>query len=454
MKEPSTSKNKKDNLLLLELSNYTSPEISENPSKKWIKYGDDNDYFGYLLDRYKGSSTNHALINGISQMIVGEGLESKDETTQEENWEQVNSLFTYQDLSRWAFDYKGLGFYMQQIILSKDGSKIARVKHTPVQNWRSGKADSNGVVNEYFYSDDWSKYTQPKYRPVCYPAYSPEKKDPLQIMAVKPYRAGSFYYPNVDYQGALQYAHIEEEISNFHINNLLNGMFPSLLINFNNGEPDSDTRREIESSINNKWGGTTSTGKIIIAFNDDKDRAASVDPVSQPDLDKMFDLLSKESSEKIMIGHRVTSPALFGVRSGSGLGNNADELRVAAILFEETVIRPYRLMMLENINQLLLHNGVKIDLSFKSLNPFKKFPSYQEEKPLETPNKMDIADGTELSKEDDRPYMTDDQQDAILDAIDPYGEPVDGKDWFEVDVADVHDEEEEDKLFEGNESDR
>ena len=39
----------------------------------------------------------------------------------------------------------------------------------------------------------------------------------------------------VDYQGGLQYAELEEEISNYHLNNIMNGLAPSMLINFNNG---------------------------------------------------------------------------------------------------------------------------------------------------------------------------------------------------------------------------
>lgn len=429
--------------MVLGMSNYSSPEISENPSRKWINYGDDNMYFEYLLDRYRGSATSHALINGIAEMVIGDGLTSTDIT----NLEIAKKIFTFNDSLRWAFDLKCLGFYMQQIILSKDLKKIVKVKHTPVQNWRSGKANEKGEVAEFWYSDDWSKHTQSKYRPKSYPAFNAEYPVALSILAVKPYRAGSFYYPTVDYQGALQYAHIEEEISNFHINNLLNGMFPGLLINFNNGVPEEDARKEIERQVNKKWGRTSNTGRIMVAFNDDKERAASITAVEQTDLDKMFDLLSKESSEKIMIGNRVTSPALFGVKSGMGLGNNADELRVSSILFEQNVLKHYRRLITENFEQLLLLNGLEIDLEFKTLNPFTDFPSYKE-----TPNKMDINDGTNLSKHnhDDRPVMTDEMQKSYLEAINPYGESVDDKEWFEVAVTEVKDGNEEDKLFELN----
>jgi len=351
MNEPTQSSN--NQVLVLNMRNYVAPKIIEDPSRKWINYGQNNDYFDYLLDRYRGSATNHALINGIYQMIVGEGLDSDMKQAQPEWFAEANALFDYDEILKWAFDFKWGGYYIMQIIRSKDLKRIAKVKHTPVQNWRSGKADANGKIDTMYYSDDWSKYTSPRFRPEPYPVYDPAKPTDLSILCVKPYRAGSFYYPNVDYQGGLQYAHIEEEISNFHINNLLNGMFPGLLVNFNNGIPEEEARSEIENLINFKWGGSTNAGKIIVAFNDSAENAATVVPVTPQDLDKMFDILNTQSSEKIMISHRVISPTLFGVRAGAGLGNNADELRVSSILFEETVLRLYRRQMINSFEYVL-----------------------------------------------------------------------------------------------------
>ena len=60
------------------LSNYTSPVIKEVSGKEWIEYGADNNYFQVLLDRYNGSPTNNAAINGISQAIYGKGLNASD----------------------------------------------------------------------------------------------------------------------------------------------------------------------------------------------------------------------------------------------------------------------------------------------------------------------------------------------------------------------------------------
>ena len=51
-----------NDLRIVNLSTYTSPEIVEKSNKKWVAYGSDNNYFGYLIDRYNGSQTTLLLM--------------------------------------------------------------------------------------------------------------------------------------------------------------------------------------------------------------------------------------------------------------------------------------------------------------------------------------------------------------------------------------------------------
>lgn len=71
-------KSSKSEISFVNLATYTSPDVVELPNKDWVKYGDDNNYFQYLLDMYNGSPTNNACINGLSQQIYGKGLNATD----------------------------------------------------------------------------------------------------------------------------------------------------------------------------------------------------------------------------------------------------------------------------------------------------------------------------------------------------------------------------------------
>ena len=74
MKKKST----KSAINIVNLNNYNSPDIQVNKQKDWVTFGDKNAYFKYLIDRYSGSPTNNAIVNGVSQMIYGKGIDATD----------------------------------------------------------------------------------------------------------------------------------------------------------------------------------------------------------------------------------------------------------------------------------------------------------------------------------------------------------------------------------------
>ena len=92
-----------------------------------------------------------------------------------------------------------------------------------------------------------------------------------------------------------------------------------------------------------KFSGSSNAGKFILAFNDNAESAfASIEPVQLSDAHQQYQFLSEESTKKIMVAHRVVSPMLLGIKDQSGLGNNADELKTATLLMDNTVIRPFQ----------------------------------------------------------------------------------------------------------------
>jgi hypothetical protein len=80
-------------LRVLNLSTYTSPKITENKTDNFVAYGDDNNYFQFLIDRYNGSATNNAIINGMSEMIFGKGLDATDSARKPEAYAKMITLF-------------------------------------------------------------------------------------------------------------------------------------------------------------------------------------------------------------------------------------------------------------------------------------------------------------------------------------------------------------------------
>jgi hypothetical protein len=255
-----------------------------------------------------------------------------------------------------------------QVIYSQDRSKVARLEHMPVETLRAEKS-TDGEIKAYYYANDWTK-VKPNTKLQKIPAFG-ESNQSLEIMYIKPYRAGFFYYSPVDYQGGLQYAELEEEIANYHINNIQNGLAPSMLINFNNGVPPDDQRERIEHRIKEKFSGSSNAGRFILAFNDSKELAANIEPVILSDAHEQYKFLSDESMRKVMVSHRIVSPMLVGIKDNTGLGNNAEELQTASILMDNTVIRPMQVTILDELEKILEYNNIELDIYFKTLQPLE-----------------------------------------------------------------------------------
>lgn len=397
-----------NDLRIVNLSSYTSPEIVEKSNKQWVAYGSDNNYFQYLIDRYNGSPTNNAIINGVSQMIYGKGLDALDSNRKPEAYAKMITLFKKDCVRKLCYDLKLMGQCSIQVIYSKDRKTIAQVEHIPVENLRAEKCNEKGEITGYFYSDDWSN-VKPRTELKRIPAFG-YSNESIEIIYVKPYRAGYKYYSSPDYQGGLQYAELEEEISNYHLNNILNGLAPSMLINFNNGTPNAEERQNLENRIYSKFSGSSNAGKFILAFNDNAESQATIEPIQLSEAHQQYQFLSDESGKKIMVAHRVVSPMLLGIKDSTGLGNNAEELQTASVLMDNTVIRPFQHLLIDAFDSILAFNNISLKLYFKTLQPleFTDLENVEDEETREEETGVKLA--KDLPKE-----LGSDIADALID---------------------------------------
>ena len=364
------------NLDLVKLSHYNIPHLVEKTNQDYISFGEDNLYPNYLLELFLGSAINGALIKSIGAMIYGEGLGAtdidKDESTKE-SWLKINKLLDNSPddvLKDLALDLKLFGGCYVNVIWSRDRKTIAKISHIGAQYIRSGKM-IDGEVQDYYYSADWSKSKRGAYKPRKYKAFSTtDRTQASQILMIRDKNPAMFYGFAPDYIASTDYIQLDLEIAQFHLANIQNGMFPSMAINFANGVPTEEERRTIERQINDKFGSGGNAGKIMITFNDGKDTAPEIVPLDSNGSSEKYQFLSKEVVNKILSGHRVTSPLLFGIRAeGGGLGSNADELRDAYSLFNNTVILPFQNILLKGLEKIFNVNDIHLDLYFKTLKP-------------------------------------------------------------------------------------
>lgn len=358
---------KTNNVRVIELAKYESPIITESNREDWIEFGADNNYFQYLIDRYTYSPTNNAIINNIVKLVYGKGIKALDASAKVMDWAQMMTIFDSDCTKKFITDLKMLGQYAFQVHYSKDRKTIIKALHIPIHLLRPEKCDADGIIQAYYYSDNWLDTKE--YVPKRIPAFGMSKEE-IEILYIQPYSVGLKYFSLVDYQGALPYTVLEQDISDYLINEVQNGFSGTKIVNFNNSVPSEEEMDDIERRVVGKVTGAKGK-RVIVSFNSDEKYKTTVDDIPLNDAPAHYEYLSDECMRKIMLGHNVTSPLLFGISSSNGFSSNADELKNSFILYYNMVILPFQEEILKGYDKILAYNGISLKLYFDTLKPLE-----------------------------------------------------------------------------------
>ena len=371
----------KDRLININLTNEVQPKSIEVNGVEWISYGDGaykNNYPQYLIDLYNNSATNSAIINATSAMIAGEEFVVEEDNKDLAQYVElkkflnaVNNKETAHELFvKLSFDLKLQGAYAINVIWSKDKTKIAQLHHVPVEQVRVGVPNEHGVVEYYYTSADWSQYRKKEFAPKRISAFNmQDRTDGSQLLYSGLYSPAMELYHTPDYVASTNWIQVDNLTSDFHLNNITNGFSGSYFINFANGVPTREERVEIERQITRKFAGANNAGKFVLTFSDDNNSKPEIIPIQVSDADKQYTVLNELCIQNIMIGHRVTSPMLLGVKTEGQLGGR-NELLQAYELYMNSVVKPFQNTLLKTFKKLLAINGVALHISIKDVKPF------------------------------------------------------------------------------------
>jgi len=356
--------NNKSDIRLLQFSNYVRPDVVEEKSKDWVLNGKKNSFYQYIIDRYNGSPTNAAIINSYIDLILGKGLIATNAKSNIQDWVKFKTLLSSRDLRRIIADFQLFGEASIQVVKNK-GKGLSGIYHIPKQYIAPQIENEDGEIEGYWYTKNWAKVNQNP--PEYFPAFG-TSNEAIEIMVIKPYKAGKNYYSDPDYIAGLPYAMAEEEIANYYVSHIENGLSFGYIINIPNGNSLSEEEKTIfERQIKNKLTGSSNAGKFVLSFNG-VDAEITVTSIEVNDAHKQWEYLTNESRRQLLISHRVTSPMLFGIKDNTGLGNNADELDVAEAQLMKRVISPKQNYITMALEEILSHYGIVLDLEFKPLS--------------------------------------------------------------------------------------
>jgi len=391
-----------EQILSLDLSSATSPIIEEVRGKNYIEYGTEewrNLYPNFLIDLYYNSSTHAAIINATAEMIAGDNIVIDDEEeAQRENLDRLVKLKNFffhangketlhEVIKKISFDFKLQGAFALHLIWNKAKTEIVEIYHVPVERVRAGKPNAMGVVDCYYVSADWSNTRQN--RPTKIAAFdTKDRTSPSQLLYTGLYSPNMDIYHTPDYIAANNWALVDQRVAEFHLNNISNGFSGSYMVNFSNGVPTQEERLQIERSLTDKFTSASNSGKFVLTFSDDKTRTPEIFPISVSNADKQYLALQELLVQNILTGHRVTSPMLMGIKSDTGLGNNAEELLNAADFYYNTVVKPFQIHIIKILAKIFKINNMDLPISFVQTKPITSKFSIEDMKSVMTQDEI------------------------------------------------------------------
>lgn len=380
----------KNRTFSIELASYELPLFKEKPNSRtdWVEFGERNLFPLYLVDLFNQSAVHNAIITGKVNYIVGRGLTTetgrsgvsglRDFVMSPNGYETLQE--TYKKL---VIDNEVFNGYAIKVVRAKAGNKIVEIHHEDFTNVRMDKSNKGVWI-----SDEWeSPRSKPSYRMQnrnpevkYYPLFDPKGTAKVSYIYHREYRPDINYYPYPEYVGAIPQIETSVEIGKFDLNSIKNGFSGGTIINLLNGIPPTDEEaKAIERDLTEKFTGSENGNRVVINFAEDKDHATTVEQINSNDLAERFANLEERTKESIFIGHKITSPMLFGVRSEGQLGGRREILE-AYKLFKETYVVRRQAKVVGTLNYLLDIMGLPKALKVEELKPMNpRLPISDEE---------------------------------------------------------------------------
>jgi hypothetical protein len=406
------------NFSVVNMAQQEIPVVTEDTKTRyqWVPVGiiGPDDFFQNVTEAFTTSTTNAACIEGISDLIFGKGLYSKDEAFQT----VLDKLIPQEEMKRVSFDLKLYGNAAFQVYWNADHSKVVKFYHVPVQNIRAEKLYDNPKIENYYYCVDWTDQKAIRNKKKV-PAFG-TSNEKMEILYIKNYTPGKYYYSLPDWVSALQFSYVEAELSNLHINNIENGFLPLVMVNMNNGIPAPEERDTIEDMIEAKFTGTRNAGRFMLSFNDDPERKPTIETIQVDNLHDKYKYVSEYAQDRILVAHRITSPLLFGIRTqANGFSSQSEEMMTAFSILQTMTINPFQNLIINFLTTALSDGGYEdVELYFEQLTPLAILTQQAED----TGKTIDqVADETD--KQMENPATAEDDGANLIDSgIDNAGE--------------------------------
>ncbi len=334
-------------------------------NEPYVKYGETNNLYSTFQLYYQNVPIHRACLQSKIYGVQGASLKTED-PSHEELIMFANPGQTIYDLYKnLVKDYLVLGSFGLQVIRSNDGG-IAHFYHTPIDKWRSGKAGEDDIVRDYYFSENWDRHRDPKYKPHRVAAFNMmNTEDPRQLYYYKDYEPnGQFYYGYPAYISAVPSLQLATEVVNHHLTSIQGAMTPSMALSLVGEVPPAEERQNIMDKLKLLYNGTNGS-KVFLNFIESSEQKPQLDVITPSTTDGLYNNITSQIQQNIITAHQITSPLLLGIRElgANGLGNNKDEILISYNHFINTSCKPVQRIILAELEKMIFFKTkVKVKL--------------------------------------------------------------------------------------------
>tara|TARA_R110002111_G_scaffold219870_2_gene282030 strand:- start:4514 stop:6283 length:1770 start_codon:yes stop_codon:yes gene_type:complete len=377
-------------LRLVSFNKYVREPIKEYTYKGWVLNGINNSHNTYLIDRYYGSTTHSSICNSYVDLTLGKGLTVKDKDLESAETKAFLKIFPKKEHIKIITDYQIFEEVAFQVI-KKGNKKLDKILHIDKDKVVPSVEDLEGNITSYWYSRNWKEQYLEKNKPVQYPAFGFGKKGETEIFVASPYKLGREYFKDPSYTAILPYAEFEEEVANYYLKYIKNGLSLGNIINVpNSGHWSDGEKDDFVKSVKQDHTGSEKANSLIVAFSSGE-QPTTIESIKNEYAHKQWDFLTVEARQQILTGHKATSPSLVGVISSSGFASTADEMDTAEFQLMKRVISPKQNFIVDSLREILDYFGMDTELSFVPLTVKEvlKTPA-EKEVIVETTDKLEL----------------------------------------------------------------
>lgn len=327
-------------------------------AKDLVEWGTRNAYPDYLLELYNNVPTLRSIVNGNIDYVSGDDVSiiplRPEYTNSEVNKRGDTIREQVRDIAK---DFEIYGGFALQVIRNLAG-EVAEIYYVDMRYLRTNK---EGDV--FYYSEKWGKGGKDA---IVYPAFMPNldwggltdderKRHASSILFVK--NVHTQVYPAPLYAASVRACEIERKIDEFHLSDINNHFVSSAIINFNNGDPGAEKKKEVERTLNEKFAGAENGGRIMCSWNPNKESATEIVEFKVEDFGERYKALSQHSRTQIFTSFRAI-PLLFGLTSEANTGFSTDEFEQSFKLYNRTQIQPIQRMICDAYDKIYGQRGV------------------------------------------------------------------------------------------------